>query len=551
MRANRAAVLFFAVLAASSVRAVPPQFEGEGRLSGLRIFVPSLKGASQVPAKPVQVVQYVVRQGDRSWREERSPADELWRTAQTAAGWIDRSGNELTLARMALKFPPALAGRDILPEAFEALLEDPDQRIAEGASGDELAAWMKHYLNDPLVGAPVGVPMGRAPLVAVSFPTADPCVLAYAVSFDSSQPGQERAPRGWLAFVMRLAELPGQGDVERFETSFLRRLRAVGRFADLDEGKKAVARLSSRDAAEEIPMDARRAHAVRSIELLDDWWHMDSPHYVVLCDAPGGAAEADRLLGELEALRPRYAALVPPFADGFDETSVVRLFRTDEEFARYLSSSGVLLDGSLAAGFFDPQRQELVVRPASRRSGADPTATIRHEGFHQYLDDAWGRVEASPWFNEGSAKFFECYEPNGSRFSFREQRGQGETLERLARNRDIDWTALLRTMLFLDYPSFYNPPGGDPALCYSFSYGLMYFLYRGAPQLRGKPYADVLPAYARTLRETRDPVRATLAAFRMGDDGRDERFLKRFADDLRAFWRNESARRNARSAPIP
>ena len=551
MNAMRRTVCLCCALAAAAVRAAPPQFEGEQLLAGLRLFVPEMRGAAQVPAKPVRVLQYSFRQGDRTWREERSPADELWRTAQTAAGWEDRSGNALTLARIAVKLPPALAGTDVAPETFEALLADPDARLGEDATGNELRVWMSHFLDEPLSGPPVGVPMGRAPLVAVSFPTSDPRVLAYAVSIDAFQPGQERAPRGWFAFVLRLAEPPGRGVAERFETDFLRRIRAVGRFADVADGAKSVARSSPRDAAAPVPQDARRVRAWESIALLDDWWHMDSPHYVVLCDAPGGGPAADRLLSELEALRPHYEALVPPLPQAPSETSVVRLFRSDEEFARYLSGSGVALSGDLTAGFFDPERQELVVRPASRKNGADPAATIRHEGFHQYLEDAWGRIEASPWFNEGTAKLFECYEPDGARFVLREQRAPGRLLERLARSRDADWTALLRALLFMDYPAFYNPPGGDPAASYALAYGLMYFLHRGAPQMRGRPYADVLPTYARTLRETQNPARATCEAFRMGADGRDGRFLKRLANDLQAFWRADSARRDARAAPIP
>ena len=543
---------FVAVWAAGAVRAAPPQFQGEENLAALRIFVPAMRGAVQVPAKPVQVVQYTLRRGDRTWREDRSPADELWRAAQTSAAWVDRSGNELSLARIALKLPPAIAGRDVSAEAFEALLEDPDQRLGEDATGSELAVWMSHYLGTTVSGPPEGVPMGRSPLTAVSFPTANPRLLAYAVAFDSSQPGQERAPRGWIAFVLRLADEPDRGAAERFEQHFLRRVRAAGRFA-AEGGAKARSRAAPADAAAPVPQDARRARAWASIELLDDWWHMDSTHYVVLCDVSGGTAAADRLLSDLEALRPRYEALAPRFTRREAETSVVRLFRSDEEFVRYLSSSGVRLGGDLTAGFFDPQRQELVVRPASRRTTADPARTLRHEGFHQYLDEAWDRIEASPWFNEGTAKLFECYEPNGARFEFRELRGPGQTLEKLARDRNVDWTPLLRALLLWDYPAFYDPPvaGADPSLSYSLAYGLMYFLHRGAPRMRGTPYADVLPDYARALRESHDFTRATLVAFRMGDDGRDERFVKRLADDLRAFWRNDSARRDARSAPIP
>ena len=159
------------------------------------------------------------------------------------------------------------------------------------------------------------------------------------------------------------------------------------------------------------------------------------------------------------------------------------------------------------------------------------------------------------WFNEGTAEFFECYEPRGAgaSFEFRERRGESELLERLARSRDADWTGLLRATLLADARTFYRPPhfGGNAQGSYAFAYGLMYFLYRGAPAMRGQPWKDVLPDFFAAMDRTGDPVAATLAAFRMGSDGRRTDTLEKFADDLRAFWRTESARRDARSARIP
>ena len=308
----------------------------------------------------------------------------------------------------------------------------------------------------------------------------------------------------------------------------------------------------------EIPEDARRAAARASIELLDDWWHMDSPHYVVLSDVPGGTAQTDRLLGVLEALRLRYAALVPRFPKAEEPTSVVRFFRSDDEFVRYFEGTPLALAVSETAGFYDGGRRELVIRPAKKEWGGPEhmEATVRHEGFHQWLHAAWPGAEAPTWFNEGTAELFESYVPRGSggSFEWREQANAARWLEELAKNRDADWTQLLRATLLADQATFYNPPhfGGESWRSYYFSYGLMYFLHRGAPLVRNQPWKDVLPTLYRSLHDSpRDPRGATCAAFKLGPNGADTAFLEKFADDLRAFWRSASARQNARNAKIP
>ena len=62
--------------------------------------MPAMRGARQVPAKPVPVGTYTWTRSDgTTWQDERSPAVELWRAAQSAGTWADRAGNELTIAR--------------------------------------------------------------------------------------------------------------------------------------------------------------------------------------------------------------------------------------------------------------------------------------------------------------------------------------------------------------------------------------------------------------------------------------------------------------------
>lgn len=298
--------------------------------------------------------------------------------------------------------------------------------------------------------------------------------------------------------------------------------------------------------------DERRAQARASVEALDDWWSMDSEHYIVLSDDPGGERAADSLLTALESLRPHYAAYVPPFEKTVEGTSVVRIFRNDEDYIAYLDDPWLTMKPEDTTGIFSNGRRELVIRPARRNSSVDVGAVVRHEGFHQYVFGAWGGVRPSIWFNEGYAEFFASWRPKGNgRFEWTETKWETEMLGRMANSRDFDWSAVLRSLLLWDQRTFYNPPlQGGASASYALAYGLVYFLERGAPFVRNKPYRNVMPTYMRVMEETGDAVRATLEAFELGDRAADTEFLDRLARDMREFYRADSARRNARTAPM-
>ena len=556
LAAVSAAVFSAAAFAASSPPL--PQFSGETTLAALNLAMPAMRNAKQVPAKPVRTGTYTWTRGDgTTWQDERSPAVELWRAAQTAGTWADRSGNELTLARVQFAFP-ALPYEHASREEFDRALADPALRLGPRAEPAALADWVARFAGLEADGAPFPLPLNRQRLAALwEIPLADPAARAWVFRFDPNHAGQAAAQAAWFAAVFRVpgaAADAGAAD-RRLRNDFLSAIHALGRFSSVAQDPKSRPRAKP-DA--EIPEDARRAGARASIELLDAWWHMDSEHYVLLSDVTGGTAQADRLLGVLEALRPRYAALVPRFPEADEPTSVVRFFRNDDEFVRYFEGTPLALAVENAAGFYDAWRRELVIRPARKEWGGPEymEATVRHEGFHQWLRSAWPGADVPPWFDEGTADFFKSYVPRGAggSFEFKERENAARWLEELARDKDADWTDLLRATLLSDQAQFYRPLhfGGEAWKSYAFAYGLAYFLHRGAPLVRNQPWKDVLPTFYRTLHESpRDPRGATCAAFKMGPNGADATFLGKFAADLRAFWRSASARQNARNAKLP
>ena len=561
MNARTFAALAASLLAAAAFAAPAPplpQFSGETTLAALNLAMPAMRNAKQVPAKPVRTGTYTWTRSDgTTWQDERSPAVELWRAAQTAGTWADRAGNELTLARAQFAFP-ALPYEHASREEFDKAVADPALRLDPRAEPAALADWAARFAGAEVRGAPAALPVNRQRLSALwEIPLADPAARAYAFRFDPNHAGQAAAQAAWFVAFWRVpaAATDAVGADRALRNGFLAAIRALGRFSGVAPDPKAKPRARP-DA--EIPEDARRAAARATIELLDDWWHMDSPHYVILSDVAGGTAQADRLLGVLEALRPRYAAFVPRFPKAEEPTSVVRFFRNDDEFVRYFEGTPLALAVTETAGFYDGGRRELVIRPAKKEWGGPEymEGTVRHEGFHQWLHAAWPGVEAPTWFNEGTADLFKSYVPHGAggSFEFKELENVVRWLEELARNKDANWTELLRATLLADQAQFYRPLhfGGESWRSYAFAYGLMYFLHRGAPLVRNQPWKDVLPTLYRSLYDSpRDPRGATCAAFKLGPNGADTAFLEKFAADLQAFWRSSSARQNARSAKIP
>ena len=546
---------------AAALQRDAPRFSGFEELPAAGFVVPSMDGARQIPAKPVETVRYLCTLGDRQWEEERANMNELWRAAQRLAAWRDRAGNEIVFARVICSIPPALAGLDVTRDTFEEAIENPDLALGPESDPDMLALWAADFAGIHVDAAPernvIPVNTSRfAKTVAVSLP--DPALRVFLTRLNPHFPGHARAPRSWWAFFVRFATAPQPGDLDSdrmLRTDFVGALRTVG----WKESEKAQAALSKRRTwsgadPRDIPDDPDRAAARESVAHLDDWWYMESPHYIVLSDDPAAERSADRLLGTLEALLPHYEALVPAFRGRGPGTGVVRIFRKSSDFDAYFENEGVPLGLSSTVGLFSPARRELVIRPPDKHSAQDLASVVRHEAFHQYLHSVWGGAATSPWFNEGTAELFASCAPKGNGgFDFRELSWHARTLEKLARDRDVDWNGLVRAVLFWDYDQFYRPPvsGANASLSYAMAYGISCFLHRGAPLMRSRPYRDVLPTYFETLEKTGSPGAATAAAFDLGRDGRRTQLLDKFCDDLRAFWKNESARRQSQRAKVP
>ena len=94
----------------------------------------------------------------------------------------------------------------------------------------------------------------------------------------------------------------------------------------------------------------------------------------------------------------------------------VYLFKSQEGFLAYMGRLSEFMGkpNDQAAGVYTPLLKQLLIWNLPRR--ADMYETIRHEGFHQYLD----RLMPNPpvWFNEGMAVYHENARNEGGQLTF-------------------------------------------------------------------------------------------------------------------------------------
>lgn len=507
-------------------------------VEGLKLLVPLPQGARENPPKPVEVLRYSISNGKQTWTEDRSRAFDLWAESQFVACWVDSFDNVLTLARMNEVFPPGLVGMDVSREAFENVMRGEQLKLDRDSENEKLVSWMSSFCGMKVVDKPETLRINTSRLAKLlSFPLEDPRTKAYAFRLNPGYPGQADAPHHWFALVLNLAEMPDSDTDGIILDQLLGNLKTTSGF----EGTRAVSVLKNRTqtAVANVKDSPSRVRARRSIEFLTDWWYMESPNYIMISDHKSAEKIAKNLLDDLEGLRPYFEQAVPQFAIASDLVGVLRLFESEAAFVDYLDEGIAGMSVARTGGIFSGSRRELVIRPtstvASVREGSI-RRIIKHEGFHQYAFAAMGGFSPSAWFNEGFASFFEnCDFDRNGKIAVEESPRFSKTLENLVKSSSNEWDELIPAFLMMDYPQFYS----NPDVNYAVAYGLVYYLMRGAPLERNKPYADVLPAYLKELERSGDAASATTTAFLKID-------MRKFSGDFVNFWKSAKERSDAK-----
>jgi hypothetical protein len=274
-----------------------------------------------------------------------------------------------------------------------------------------------------------------------------------------------------------------------------------------------------------------RAAALKSIANMQDWWFAETAEYIFLSDirsAPGRALVRD-LQSDIPSLRRAFAVLVPPIETS-SGTSVVRIYEDRDAYKRYVGK-----EMEWSSGAWIPARRELVI--LSQQNDRDRTLTIvKHEGFHQYLFHACGMTPNAAWFDEGHAALFES--SNVDRAGHVDL-VEGDRCSYLMTRLDAA-SAAIPKVIAMDHAAFYAGSNDQRALNYSTAWGLAYYLHKGAPARKQSAYAEIIPAYLSALEATRDPGKATAAAF----SGTDMAVFQKDFLDFWKRWRHTARRHN-------
>ena len=297
-----------------------------------------------------------------------------------------------------------------------------------------------------------------------------------------------------------------------------------------------------------------RSRVLAGIRSLDDWWHVDLQHYLLVSDLPrSNRTLVIELQKRLESLRAAFTRMWPA-GDARADIDVVRVFNRREDYVSYVGP-----EYEWTQGIWMPGKEELVIS-ASDESGSSVKRgrereqilnTAYHEALHQYAEDALGGLPLPTWYNEGHACLFESvrFDRTGAKVEIRENE---DRLQVFLSARPLGPRFDIMGMMFMPPEAFYamDRTGGDAlherAANYGAAWALVYFLRKGAPAVYpGSGYdaicGNVLAEVARRPQDHAGAVEAAL-------EGVDR---DRLAEDFYAFWASKTMRSKAKAWPFP
>ena len=266
-----------------------------------------------------------------------------------------------------------------------------------------------------------------------------------------------------------------------------------------------------------------RQQVIDNIRNYRDWFYLETEHFIIVSNIRSRRS-LKTLAETIEKSRSAYSAYFP-LRLPIRAVSTVRLFQERRDYLHYVGTAG-----EHTIGMWMPLKRELAVSPLDFLSRGDKremmAGTLTHEGFHQYIHFAIGEVENAPWFNEGTAEYFEGLDVGNSRFEVKAVEGRLEAVRRLLKRGRPDFAALFRMTL----PEFYD---GNVEEHYVLAGALMYYLFKGAAVTDKAEYTKVPERFYQEIIESGDWRKATENAWKGID-------LQQFTEDFITFWSDDS-----------
>lgn len=480
----------------------------------LGIAVPGLMGAAADPLPLPKAAAYLVTEDGASRLEDRYDTFDLWTSYALRGRWRDENGNLFYLARLSALPPNDVSGTVALRRTFYSNLVPLDVR--------EMG-----MLNEAVHSiSPVETLQPQRPrrkqrknlLDLWCYPSTNDHALVYAFRPRGSVERVE-APHWYLA---ALVAAPGEDMAEvraHFDDNFLDRIALP------PLSQRAVPAVSVFPSSKANENELLRRDMRASVANYDNWACTLADDVLVLDDLDKGirASLVSALTNALPRYRRSYAKCIPSPLSGTNQTALVRVFRSREEYLGYVG-----VEQKWTAALWSPPHRELVLYNADGRN-EDLLKTVWHEAFHQYLSYAGSMISASPWFNEGHARLFEYshFDGRGTLVFDRDPEAVAYVQEYAA-----DLAEILPDILKMDYDDFYAGEQVDVQAKYSLAWSVAYFLEIGAPKIRFQPFADVRADYMKALVKTRSMHEATRAVF---TDEMREKFIAAWLE----FWKRQ------------
>ena len=264
---------------------------------------------------------------------------------------------------------------------------------------------------------------------------------------------------------------------------------------------------------------ASRERVINNIKNLENWWYMETANFIVVANIENRKVVKELKIG-LEKSRMVFMQLYP-IKKPLKAVSVVKAFETRKEYIAYIGKQY-----EWTGGLWMANKKELVVSPinfgSARTKREMLVEVIQHEGFHQYIYFATGEQHTAVWFNEGNATFFEGIEYKGKKVVI-------ESTYRTAKVADIAASADISKLLTMSHREFY---GINKTYNYILAYGLMFFLQKGAEEMKGKyknNYSKIPFKYYQAILKTSNAAQATKIAWHGVN-------MKQFHQAFRKFW---------------
>ncbi|MBQ6340698.1 MAG: hypothetical protein IJI36_16285 [Kiritimatiellae bacterium] len=512
MRLN---VYIAAALCCLTVEAAP-RFTDPVWRPDLGIALPGLARATASPFTLPKAAAYLVTSPTGARRlEDRFDVFGLWESATLRGRWVDDEGNQLQIARL-FACPPtdppgtvctrrafydALARKTITPRRLDQR-DEAAQAIAPVDVRDPVRPRrsQRHNLTD-----------------IVYYPSTNDHALVCA--FRPRTPERNETTGWYLASLVAAPEANMNEVQARFDEDFLDEISVPNARA---RPVPAAAALPPDDATEEELL----WRDVRGNVVNYDDWHSVSAEDVLVVDNVDPALRGlfiASLTNNLPRLRRAYARCAPSALSATNQTAVVRVFRSREEYLAYVG-----VEQKWTAALWSPARRELVLYLPE--SGAEQLLhTVWHEAFHQYLAYAGSMIDSSPWFNEGHAQLFEHshFDEDGAIAFDRDAKA-----EAYVRQYAAELAQYIPAVLEMDYAAFYDGTQEEIAAKYRLAWSIAYFLEVGAPKLRMRPFENLRADYLKELVRTRSMHEATAAVL---DGDTCEDFVAAWLD----FWKHQ------------